>query len=92
MNFLNNFKKWLSKNKFIKKIKKGINKIGKEKVKNILFMILPFILIDLFIFMIGRNINYVNYKIWAPFLFSTCWILLFVGISLSLKKSIGRWI
>ena len=92
MNFLNNFKKWLSKNKFIKKIKKGINKIGKEKVKNILFMILPFILIDLFIFMIGRNINYVNYKIWAPILFSTCWILLFVGISLSLKKSIGRWI
>ena len=30
MNFLNNFKKWLSKNKFIKKIKKGINKIGKK--------------------------------------------------------------
>ncbi len=70
-----------------------------EKVKNfivdnkhIIMLCVPFILMDIFTMLFITSINYTNYKIYAPILFNICWIGLFVGISLSFKKWIGKLI
>lgn len=67
--------------KKIKYIKKYIN-----KNKYLLWMTLPFILMDVFTFIFGLQINYINFRLYAPVLFTLSWILLFMGISLSFKK------
>ena len=92
MKFLKDFKKKFNKNKTIKAVKKYINNLDKNELKNILYMILPFLLIEVFIVIIGIKISYVNHRFLAPVLFTMCWIVFFVGISLSFKKSIGKWI
>ena len=74
------------------KIKSIIKKIDKESLINILFIILPFVLIDIFILIIGRGVNYTNHRVLGPILFTISWVLLFVGTSLSLKKNIGKYI
>ena len=53
-------------------------------------MTLPFILMEVFTFIFGLEISYVNYRVYAPVLFTTCWILLFIGISLSFKKVFSK--
>ena len=55
-----------------------------------LWMALPFVLIDVFMLLFGRQISYTNKHIFGPILFSLSWIILFIGSSLSFKKVIGK--
>ena len=76
------------------KFKKLFNNI-KDKIKYILesyliWMIIPFVLMDFFTFLFARDISYVNYRFISPILFSLNWITLFIGLSLSFKKYYGK--
>lgn len=62
------------------------------KYKNILIMCIPFILMDLFTVLFAMNINYTNHQIYVPILFNICYIFLFIGLSISFKDKIGKWI
>ena len=68
-----------------KKIIKYIN-----KNKYLLWMALPFTLMEVFTFIFGLEISYINYRIYTPILFTLCWIMLFIGLSLSFKKNISK--
>lgn len=88
MKYLNKIKKtMLSKRikRYYKKIKKFV-----VKYKYILLMCLPFVLIDLFTFVLGSSIDYVNYRFYVPLLFSFIYIGLFVGISINSNKIVSR--
>lgn len=81
-----------NKKKFIKNVKKYFEKFKvliKEN-KSVLIMAIPFALMELFIFLIGINLGYINYRFYAPILFLISWLFLFVGISISFKKIIGK--
>ncbi len=56
------------------------------------WMALPFVLMDAFIFVFGSNISYVSYNFISPFLFSLKWLILFIGLSLCFKDKIGKCI
>ena len=60
------------------------------KYKYILIMALPFIAMDVITRIFGNNINF--YKIYrlAPNLFTLSWIILFIGLTLSFKKKVGK--
>ena len=60
------------------------------KYKYIFLLAIPFILMDIITRIFGTNIHF--YKIYriAPNLFTLSWILLFVGLTLSFKKKIGK--
>ena len=73
-----------------KKIKRFIIK-NKNIIMRIIFMIIPFILMDVFIGIYGLRINYYSYFIMTPWFFAMMWIFLFIGISLSFKKGIGKF-
>ncbi len=81
-------------NKFIhsKKFNDFLEKVRDFFVdnKHIIMLCVPFILMDIFTMLFITSINYTNYKIYAPILFNVCWIGLFVGLSLSFKKWIGK--
>lgn len=83
-------------NKFIhsKKFNDTIERIRDFIVdnKHIIIICIPFILMDVFTMLFITKINYTNYRIYAPMLFNICWIGLFVGLSLSFKKWIGKLI
>ncbi len=83
-------------NKFIhsKKFNDFLEKVRDFFVdnKHIIMLCVPFILMDIFTMLFITSINYTNYKIYAPILFNVCWIGLFVGLSLSFKKWIGKTI
>ena len=88
MKYLNKIKKtMLSKRikRYYKKIKKFV-----VKYKYILLMCLPFVLIDLFTFVLGSSIDYVNYRFYVPLLFNFIYIGLFVGISINSNKIVSR--
>lgn len=87
----------------LKKIKKKIRSIRikgkfnelKKLIKDIyepymLWMTIPFILMDLFIFIFGIKVSFINYNFISPILFSVSWIFLFVGLPLCFKKWIGK--
>ena len=82
----------------VRKIKKSIKNTYKttktyiNKNKYLLWMMLPFALMEIFTFIFGLEISYVNYRIYAPVLFTICWIMLFMGISLSFKKIFSKLI
>lgn len=90
----------MGKNKKINKILhikriKGII----EEVKNfindnkyILWLCVPFILMEVFTFVFCLNISFINYRIYAPILFSALWIILFVGVSISFRGKISKFI
>ena len=74
---------------------KGFFKKVKDKfldiyTPNVVWLAMPFALMDVFIFIFGSNINYSSYLFISPMLFSIAWILLFIGISLSFKGIIGK--
>lgn len=60
------------------------------KYKYIVIMALPFIAMDIITRIFGNNINF--YKIYrlAPNLFTLSWIILFIGLTLSFKKKVGK--
>ena len=72
---------------------KGYIKNAKEYITNnkyILWMCLPFVVMEVFTFIFSLNVSFDNYKIYAPILFTLSWIILFVGLSLSFKDKIGK--
>ena len=83
-------------NKFIhsKKFNDFINKVRDFLVdnKHIIILCIPFILMDIFTMLFATSISYTNYRFYAPILFNICWIGLFVGLSFSFKKWIGKTI
>ena len=80
--------------KIIKRIKDTYKttKTYINKNKYLLWMMLPFCLMEIFTFIFGLEISYVNYRVYAPVLFTACWIMLFMGISLSFKKIFSKLI
>ena len=88
MKYLNKVKKIILSKRiksYFKKIKEFI-----VKYKYIVLMCLPFVLIDLFTFVLGSSIDYVNYRFYVPLLFDAIYIGLFVGISINSNKIVSR--
>ena len=90
MKLLNKFKK----KTIIKKLKTALS-IAADFLythKYAFILIAPFIAMDLITRILGSNIHF--YKIYrlAPNLFTISWTILFVGLTLSFKKSIGKYI
>lgn len=63
-----------------------------KKYGYIFLIFLPFLLMDIIIRSFGNGTNL--YKVWniIPNLFTITWACLFIGISLSLKSKIGKWV
>lgn len=81
--------------KYLEKIKDLLKKIYTDYIKKygyILLIFLPFLLMDIIIRSFGNGTNL--YKVWniIPNLFTITWACLFIGISLSLKSKIGKWV
>ena len=83
----------------MKVLKKGTEKLYKvikiiieiiiEK-QNVFYMAFPLIAMDLITRLFGYNIDFYKVTSIAPNLFTFTWIILFIGISLSFKKKIGK--
>ena len=81
------------KNFNIKKILKIIKDFiinNKETIILILFLVLPFITIDLFTRISTNKINFYKITKLVPNLFNISWYILFIGLTLSFKKKIGK--
>ena len=81
--------------KYLEKIKDLLKKIYNDYVKKygyIFLIFLPLLLMDIIIRSFGNGTNL--YKVWniIPNLFTITWACLFIGISLSLKSKIGKWV
>lgn len=81
--------------KYLEKIKDLLKKIYNDYVKKygyIFLIFLPFLLMDIIIRSFGNGTNL--YKVWniIPNFFTITWACLFIGISLSLKSKIGKWV
>lgn len=81
--------------KYLEKIKDLLKKIYTDYIKKygyIFLIFLPFLLMDIIIRSFGNGTNL--YKVWniIPNLFNITWACLFIGISLSLKSKIGKWV
>ena len=81
--------------KDLEKIKDLLKKIYTDYIKKygyIFLIFLPFLLMDIIIRSFGNGTNL--YKVWniIPNLFTITWACLFIGISLSLKSKIGKWV
>lgn len=62
------------------------------KYNYILFMALPLLLMDIITRIFGENIGFYNIYSLVPNLFTIVWIMLFLSISLSFKRKIGKWV
>ena len=85
----------VKKMKYLEKIKDLLKKIYNDYVKKygyIFLIFLPLLLMDIIIRSFGNGTNL--YKVWniIPNLFTITWACLFIGISLSLKSKIGKWV
>ena len=82
----------------IKKHSKRIKRFFKETKEkffdiytdNAVWIMAPLLLMDVFVYIFGSNINYSNYLFISPILFTLTWSLLFIGISICFKKWICR--
>ena len=62
-----------------------------KKVNYIFYMVLPLIIMDLITHYFSNNIDYYNNVItFAPYVFTFSWIFLFISLSLTFKKRIGK--
>ncbi|HPE14642.1 MAG TPA: sulfatase-like hydrolase/transferase [Bacilli bacterium] len=77
-----------------KLIKKYFLLVSKFLLGNIgiIYMLLPFIAMDLITRILGSNINFYQTYRFVPNFFTIIWAFLFVGISLCFKRKIGRWV
>ncbi len=63
----------------------------KENYKQyMLWMIIPFVLMDVFIYIFGSDISYVSYNFLSPIIFTITWLILFVAFPLCFRKKVGR--
>ena len=78
-------KKKIDVNVLIKQIKNFVLK----KIY-ILILVLPFIAMDVITRVFGRNIKFYSLFSFAPNAFTIIWVMLFLGLTLSYKKVIGK--
>lgn len=62
------------------------------KYKYIIIMSMPLLAMDLITRLFGYNIDFYDITGLSPNLFTIVWIILFIGITLSLKKRTGKYI
>ena len=62
------------------------------KYKYILFLSLPFFAMDIITRLFGHNIDFYSITKITPNIFTLTWIILFIGLTLSFKKKIGKLI
>ena len=62
----------------------------KENKKSIIFMALPFILMDVFTRFMGFKWDVLHYYVFVAALFTLLWTALIVGMVLSLRKTAAR--
>ena len=60
------------------------------KIIRILCIAIPFILMDLITRMFGNKIDICGLWSFAPNVFSLCWIILFINLSINFKNKIGK--
>ena len=60
------------------------------KYKYLFYMILPLLSMDIITRLFGYNIDFYDITGISPNLFTISWIILFIGLSLSTKKKIGK--
>ncbi|MBQ9853701.1 MAG: sulfatase-like hydrolase/transferase [Bacilli bacterium] len=87
-------KKYFTKEKmitFLTKLKNIIRNIIPKTI-NIILLALPFFIIDLITRILGLEIGFFKLGHIAPNLFNISWITLFVGLTISFKKKIGKYI
>ena len=60
------------------------------KYKHIFYMSLPFLAMDLITRLFGYNIDFYDITGISPNLFTISWIILFIGITLTLRKKTGK--
>lgn len=83
---------------YLGKIKKNPKKILKDiksfviDNKYIFFMALPLISMDLMTRFLGKEIGFFKIYTFVPNFFTLTWVILFIGIVLTCKKRMGRWI
>lgn len=83
---------------YLGKIKKNPKKILKDiksfviDNKYIFFMALPLISMDLMTRFLGKEIGFFKIYRFVPNFFTLTWVILFIGIVLTCKKRMGRWI
>lgn len=71
--------------------KSKFNKVFNKRILNILLLILPFLLMDLFIRITGRSVRYNQAAMHFPnIVFTIIWISLVAGIAFFLKKKAAR--
>ncbi|MDD5980063.1 MAG: LTA synthase family protein [bacterium] len=77
---------------YLKNPKETFIKIKEFIIKNkqYIYMALPFIFMDLATRFLGRNINFFGIYRLVPNLFTITYVILFLGITLSFKKKIGK--
>ena len=88
------YKEKINSNETLQRIKRFIVKFYDNYIgiysPNIYYMIVPFILMDVFTNIFGSKISYSRYLFISPVMFTLTWVLLFVQITLSLKKYWGK--
>ncbi len=63
-----------------------------KKYKEVVLISIPFILMDLFTRILGYKIEFFPVYSLVPNLFTLLWVILLVGISISFKNKIGKWV
>lgn len=81
-----------NKEKNLKNIKNILEKISYfvNKYKYILFIILPLLAMDIITRTFGKDIDFYDIYKLSPNFFTISWLILFVGLTLSLKKKFGK--
>ena len=62
------------------------------KYNYLFFLVIPFIAMDVITGLYGNKIDFYNMPQLPPILFTISWIILFIGLTISLKKKIGKYI
>ena len=85
-------KKKKGQKQIVLNINKLLNKLKQIIIenKNIVFLAIPFILIDIITRILGRKIHFFNILNPIPNLFTLVWIFLILGISINLNKKKGK--
>ena len=87
-------KKKIKKDEIISSLKLIINKIISFLItyKHIFILSIPFISMDIITRLFGNNIKYYKLFSFTPNMFTLTWIILFIGITLCIKKKISKYI
>ena len=82
----------ITKENIIKYLKLSLNIVINflNKYKYVFFLLISFIIMDIITRIFGSSINYYKLNRLAPNLFTLSWAILFTGLTISFKKSIGK--